>query len=183
MFYPLQSAGDDAGRNRNEDTQMQVTGGKAATATLLAINGVLVLTLWLQLGATPQDAVAAVPAAAPPVPLSLPTVQPELPPFSAYQDVIERPLFWEERRRQQDAVALPADGATAQVPFILLGVVQAAQSHAVLGRSGSKDVNRVYVGDVVEGWIVESMTRDSVTLMANGVRRELQFGTGRTGAK
>jgi hypothetical protein len=27
------------------------------------------------------------------------------------------------------------------------------------------------------------MTRDSVTLMANGVRRELQFGTGRTGAK
>lgn len=162
---------------------MQVTGGKAATATLLAINGVLALTLWFQLGAAPRDAVAAMQKTAPPAPLQLPAARPELPPFSAYQEVIERPLFWEERRAPQDAAALPADGTPASVPFILLGVVQAGQSHAVLGRTGSKDVSHVYVGDVIEGWVVESMTRDSVTLLANGVRRELQFGTGRTGTK
>lgn len=162
---------------------MRMTGGKTATAALLAINGTLAFTLWLQFAAAPQDAVAAVQKASPPAPLQLPTAQPELPPFSAYQDVYERPLFWEERRAQQDALALPADGSPAPVPFILLGVVQAGQSHAVLGRTGSKDVNRVYVGDVIEGWVVESMTRDSVTLTANGVRRELQFGTGRTGTK
>lgn len=163
---------------------MHVAGGKAATAALLTINGVLALMLWLQLGTVPREAAAAVAnsaAAAPPPPL--PAAGPEIPPFSAYQDVIERPLFWSERRAQREHAVVGPDSAAAPVPFILLGVVLAEQSHAVLGRAGAKEVSRVYVGDVIEGWVVESMTRESVTLSANGVRRELQFGNGRSNGK
>lgn len=159
---------------------MQMARGRRVTTALMAVNGVLALLLWWQLGAAPQEVkLTAVPAPRPPLPLSVPEGLPTLPPFAAYQELLERPLFWSERRVQADAMVATAESSAVALPFTLLGVVQAAEAHALLGKSGSKEINRVHIGDVVEGWSVEAMTADSVTLVANGLRRELRLGAGK----
>lgn len=164
---------------------MQLVRNKLLTVALSLLNGVLALMLWLQMGVAPgaaiSDAQPAISVAqpAPPPPRELP----RLPPFSAYQELTERPLFWSERRAVHDAVAAAPDGTPATMSFTLLGVIQADAAHALLGRNGAKEVARVRVGDVVEGWVIEAITADTVTLVANGARHELRVGTSRSNTK
>lgn len=163
---------------------MQARGSKAVTIALLTINGALAFMLWMQLDVAPSAASATVAPAAPRAPPpQLPDMLPSMPPISAYQELAERPLFWIERRMAQETPEVAADAAPVQMPFVLLGVVKAGNSQAVLGRTASKEVSRVRVGDVAEGWLVEAITQNSIALVANGVRRELQLGTLGAGGK
>lgn len=159
---------------------MQMARGTRVTTALVAVNGVLALILWWQLGgASPEVQLTAAPVPRPALPLSFPEGLPTLPPFTTYQELLERPLFWSERRVLAEATALAAESPAVALPFILLGVVQAAEAHALLGKSGSREITRIHIGDVVEGWSIEAMTADSVTLVANGLRRELRLGNGK----
>lgn len=163
---------------------MHMARSRKVTLALAMINGLLALTLWLQISTGPREVTAAVQEA----PRStaqagLPAPLPTLPPLSAYQELSERPLFWSERRLLQDTTAAAAEAVPAGMPFILLGVVTAERSHALLGKTGAKEVTRVHLGDVAEGWRVEAMTPDSVTLTANGVRHDLRVGGSQSNGK
>lgn len=163
---------------------MQMARSRKVTLALATINGLLALTLWLQISAGPREVTAALPdAPRRTVQAGLPAPLPTLPPLSAYQELSERPLFWSERRLLQDNAAVAAEAVPAGMPFVLLGVVTAEQSHALLGKNGAKEVTRVHLGDVAEGWRVEAMTPDGVTLVANGVRHDLKVGTSRSNGK
>lgn len=150
----------------------------AMTAALLAVNGLLALVVSVEL-LSPQP-VAEQHAPLPQVEgqLDLPVVRPIMASLAAYQEITERPLFWSERRALPGLNAAAADAVQTTVPFVLLGVVSGARAKAILGRSGAKEVNRVSVGDVVDGWRIEAVNRQSVTLESGTLRRELQIGPG-----
>ncbi len=156
---------------------MRLVEERAATAALLVINLLLLGVVALQLRAPLYEVVApAETKRAAETRIELPSARPLLTQFSDYQEIVERPLFWSERRALEQGAAM-ADAAQTTVPFVLLGVVTGARSKALLGKPGGKEVTRASKGDVVEGWLIEEVGRQSVTLASGSVRRELQVGT------
>jgi hypothetical protein len=161
-----------------EDT-MRLIEQKAVTVALFAVNGLLALVAGMELLGAANSA----PAQSAPVPveeerLDLPVVRPVMASLSAYQEIAERPLFWSERRVVQEIAAAGTDATQTVMPFVLLGVVSGSRTKAILAKNGAKEVNRVAVGDVVEGWRIEAVNRQSVTLVSGTTRKELQVGPG-----
>lgn len=155
---------------------MRLIEQKAVTVALLALNGVLALVAGIEL----VNAGQAAPAQAVALPieeqqLDLPRSRPVMASLNAYQEISERPLFWSERRKVQE---LAADAAQTVMPFVLLGVVNGKRAKAILAKNGAKEVSRVAVGDVVDGWRIEAVNRQSVTLVSGSMRKELQVGPG-----
>lgn len=158
---------------------MRLIEQKAATFALLAVNGLLAMVAGMELVGAPKGT----PMERAPLPveeerLDLPAVRPIMASLDAYQEIAERPLFWSERRVVQEITAAGVDATQTVMPFVLLGVVSGSRSKAILSKSGAKEVNRVAVGDVVEGWRIEAVNKQSVTLVSGTVRKELQVGPG-----
>lgn len=157
---------------------MRLIEQKAVTVALFAANGVLALVAGVELlGAANNAPVQSAPVPVEEEQLDLPVVRPVMASLSAYQEIAERPLFWSERRLVQD-VAAGSDATQTVMPFVLLGVVSGSRTKAILGKTGAKEVNRVAVGDVVDGWRIEAVNRQSVTLVSGTMRKELQVGPG-----
>lgn len=158
---------------------MRLIEERATTVVLLAINLLLLALAALALHTPPREEDASARAVHDGEGrIELPAARPLLAQFDDYQAIIDRPLFWSERRALADFSAATADAAQSSVPFVLLGVVTGRTSKALLGKPGAKEVTRASEGDVVEGWLVEEVGRQSVTLASGSVRRQLQVGPG-----
>jgi len=114
-------------------------------------------------------------------PLQLPASPLRNLSLAQYQELLERPLFWSERRALQNAAAVDVATSNQPLAFVLNGVVTSPESsYALLGKAGGNEVIKAQPGDVVEGWEIESMTKDSVTLHRSGERQQLVLEEERT---
>lgn len=110
-------------------------------------------------------------------------------PLSALQATVDRPLFSPSRRPPPSPDALStadtgpaetlegeaADGA-ADAPFTLLGVASgSARTIALLRRLDGADVLRVRVGEEIDGWTIEAIAADSITLRRGQETRVLRL--------
>jgi hypothetical protein len=80
---------------------------------------------------------------------------------------VDRPLFAPSRKRPPPQDASKADAKPAAPPpdYQLLGVVlNHKRTIALLRREGTEDDYRVEVGDMIGGWYVAAVERESVTL-------------------
>lgn len=97
-----------------------------------------------------------------------------VPGLGAYPQTRERPLFLSTRRV---IVAVPdSAGDTAgglMDRYVFTGVVIAPDQRLVLLRPvGGGGVRRVAEGDVLDGWLIEEIANDFLTIVADG-RREV----------
>lgn len=128
---------------------------------LLLLNVSLVLVLLWALGSTPEPPSMAK-GDVPSMPREeLPLAPSSLSPLDAYTETLERPLF-SMNRRPEDANASAASAANA---FILTGVViTPTRREALLLPQRGKDVLRGKLGDWVNGWKLETIEPERVTL-------------------
>jgi len=154
---------------------MRLIEQKPVTVALLTLNGVLAMVAVTELVNAGDVVSESVPLQVQEEKLDLPKVRPIMASLESYQEISERPLFWSERRKVQGGTA---DAAQTVMPFVLLGVVSGKRAKAIIGKNGSKDVSRVAVGDVVDGWRIEAVNQQSITLVSGSMRKELQVGPG-----
>ncbi len=93
--------------------------------------------------------------------------------LDAFPQTRERPLFLSTRR----AIAAASDGAAAvgglMDRYVVTGVVIAPNRRLVLLRpAGGGGVLRIAEGDVLDGWLIEEIANDFLTVVADG-RREV----------
>ena len=158
-------------------------------AILLAVAAVLaVLTGLKQFVLTPpgEDAASAPvvrPAARPVAPARSPSVAQKdfLPPLSGYGAIWTRPIF-SPSRRQAAVVAGPRTPvgtarASDQPPALkIVGVAISPHGSAALVRAPGSPVKRQYAGDVVDGWTIEKIEPQNVTVSRDGERWQLPVG-------
>lgn len=157
-----------------------MSSGRLIRFLLLLLNLVLLLILLGVWRNAPQvHAVESAPDV-PAQPLQLPATPLRNLSLAQYQELLERPLFWSERQALQTA-AVEVAAPNQPLAFVLNGVVTSPQSsYALLGKTGGNEVIKAQPGDVVEGWEIESMTKDSVTLHRSGERQQLVLEEERT---
>lgn len=96
-----------------------------------------------------------------------------VPGLDAYPQTRERPLFLSTRR----VIAAAPDGAGDTVGglmdrYVFTGVVIAPDQRLVLLRPiGGGGVQRVAEGDVLDGWLIEEIANDFLTVVADGRRQ------------
>lgn len=157
-----------------------MSSGRLIRFLLLLLNLVLLLILLGVWRNAPQvHAVESAPDV-PVQPLQLPATPLRNLSLAQYRELLERPLFWSERQALQTA-AVEVAAPNQPLAFVLNGVVTSPQSsYALLGKAGGNEVIKAQPGDVVEGWEIESMTKDSVTLHRSGERQRIVLEEERT---
>ncbi len=105
-----------------------------------------------------------------------------LPPLSTFREIWTRPVF-APSRRPEAIVATPrtpvgpAPGNDQQAPAIkIVGVAIGPDGSAALVRTARNTVKRYYVDDVIEGWTIEQIKPDNVTVSRQGARWLLPVG-------
>lgn len=155
--------------------------GRLTRSVLLVINLVLLLTIGLLWRNAPQPDTGVAVSSANPSSLPFPASPLRRLSLENYQELLARPLFWSERRPLESVVPSEAGAGQQPLSFVLIGVVVSPESsHALLSKPGSGDVAKVQPGDVVEGWQVETLTADSVTLTRGGEKRQIYLDEERT---
>jgi hypothetical protein len=109
------------------------------------------------------------------------TVPPPKPfeplPLTHYTEIVERPVFIDARRPEEDELAAsPEPPPETDQPLDLIGVLLVPGAAAALLRPTEPDnakVLRVAQGEIVEGWRLQSVSADRVVLRKNGEIREL----------
>ena len=89
------------------------------------------------------------------------------PPLAAFSEIVARPLFSPSRRPPKEIEDSDTDDAPPPTPshFILAGVVISAEGRMVLlRRLNSTDLIRALLGQEIDGWYVELIEPDRVTL-------------------
>jgi hypothetical protein len=168
----------------NGELVVSMSRGRLTRTILVLLNFMLVLTIWLLWRNAPQpDSSIQVPGVET-APLQLPSSPLHALSPEHYQELVARPLFWTERRAVVSESPVPATTANQPLAFVLIGVVMSPQSkHALLSKPGSDEVLKVQPGDIVEGWQVESMAADSVTLSRGGERQQITLDEERIKAR
>ncbi|PWR22817.1 hypothetical protein [Zavarzinia aquatilis] len=95
----------------------------------------------------------------------------EGPAAPEFPEIEARPLFSPDRR----PAAGPADTTTAEY-FAVIGIGTTAESATALLRIGERDTRRIRPGDEVEGWTVDAILPDAVTLTRDGESLRLTLG-------
>jgi hypothetical protein len=141
------------------------------------------LALAMRLG--PAVSVDAPHAPAPHVTLpmmtDLPISRPAFPDLSHFQNYRDRPPFSITRRPQISPApedAPPTDDSLPPSPLQadLVGVVGPPEKRmALLRRQGAEELDRVFVGDQVEGWQIISIDSNRLTLQQGDQRQILTF--------
>jgi hypothetical protein len=103
-----------------------------------------------------------------------------LPPLNAFAAILDRPLFNSERRppqREAPIVNLPTETHEPQAPiFRLVGTVrQGGRTYGLVTEGEGHDVERVTVGDALDGWRVDEVTGDLLVITRAGERHQLQI--------
>ncbi len=153
-----------------------MTSGRLMRLLLLFINFVLVLLLIGLWQSVPQFyAVESAPDVRAQT-LELPSSPLRKLSLVHYQELLERPLFWSERRALQSASMVEETTQNQPLAFVLNAVVTSPQSsYALLAKPGVNELIKAQPGDVVEGWEIESMTSNSVTLKRSGQRQRIML--------
>jgi hypothetical protein len=91
-----------------------------------------------------------------------------MPPLNTYAEVVARPLFTSTRRPPVDVTpGRPAD-------FQLVGtIISTRDSQALLSHGVPPKIDRVALGQKIEGWTVQSIEPDRVVLVQGGSRAEI----------
>jgi general secretion pathway protein N len=96
-----------------------------------------------------------------------------LPPIDAYAEVVKRPLFSTTRQPPPPAAAQDSTGKSS---FVLIGIVISQSERTALIQAGrGATIARLREGQTVDGWTVQSIAADRVTLERGGVRQELKL--------
>jgi hypothetical protein len=88
-----------------------------------------------------------------------------LPPLSAFSTILERPLF-DPTRRPPPTTVIPIQRSfemrEEQLPsFRLIGTVrQRGRTYGIVALGGDLEVERVTVGEEVQGWMVDEISND-----------------------
>lgn len=99
----------------------------------------------------------------------------ELPPRESFDATVQRPLFFPSRRAgpppdfAPPETAAPAPDATGGARLIGVAVDRQGRAVAVL-RAGAGTERRVAIGDMVQGWVIESIGRNGLGLALAGQR-------------
>lgn len=144
------------------------------SAFLLVVNVALLLLIWMEwqkpqaeLMPSPREDVSVAPPELPPSPLRALSL-------NRYHELLERPLFWSERKSLQEETADSLAPVLPNSQLSLLGVVASPQANYVLlQRAGSNEVVRAQLGDVIDGWQLESISANGVILQRNNERQRL----------
>lgn len=88
-----------------------------------------------------------------------------LPPLAEYSEIVARPLFSPTRRPPVETEADTDDASPPLSGLVLAGVVISTEGRlALLRRSRTAEVVRVLLGQEIDGWRVEAIESDRVTL-------------------
>lgn len=127
--------------------------------------------------------------------VSVPPLQPFKPlPLPRYMEIVERPVFIEARRPEQDEIAAPPapPPPASDQPLRLIGVVLLPNSAAALlrpeepeaaapprpraapaSKASKPKVLRIPQGGMIDGWRLETVQADKVVLRKDQEVREL----------
>jgi len=153
-----------------------IRGGRVTRLILLLLNILLVGMIWLIWHGAPQAEFSTEVSEVNAAPLALPAIPLRSLSITHYQELVTRPLFWSERRALESDSSAAVTTGNQPLAFVLSGVVMSPQSnHALLSKTGSNEVVKVQPGDIVEGWQVESMTENSVSLTRGGERQKIEL--------
>lgn len=100
----------------------------------------------------------------------------DLAPLSAFQEIAERPLFNPTRRPRRDEPEpeKPVQAATSR--YLLQGTTSAPEGRkALLLMNGAGRQVWVAEGERLDGWLIELITADRVTMLRAGRRQELSL--------
>ena len=103
-----------------------------------------------------------------------------LGPRNEYNAIAERPLFARTRRPAEEAPATTAPSAQANLPnFVLTGIVISPdEKYILLLRASSSETVRLIEGQTIDGWRVEKILPDRVTLKSGDRTVELPLWNG-----
>jgi general secretion pathway protein N len=156
--------------------QLLATRHLGATLFLLVACAALALVALHEIDA-PADDDAAPPAAAPTTPRQAPQPQSAgfaLPPLESYAEVAQRPLFSPSRKPPPPDAARETLGNSSS--FVLLGIVISERGKYTLIQHGRPPVTaRLTEGQTLEGWTIQEIRPDRVTLQNAVTQQELKL--------
>jgi hypothetical protein len=141
-----------------------------------------VLAAWLSYEVTREPAIATTPASAQAGEIDafeVPDLEVEPPDLLTLRATLERPLFDDDRRPDEEEVQVdsgPLQPAPVGGPPLVLSAVivdEEGSRSALLQTPGEKLPKRVLEGEEVGGWRLEEIRDDGVVLTANGRRTEM----------
>ncbi len=109
--------------------------------------------------------------------LALPTAPPPKP-AAAYRAMVERPLFWADRRRQKQGGAAPVAVGKLK-DFQLVGAVISDEKLIAIVRDKKGKVKRVTKDGELNGWRLVELSRDQATFARNAERETLPLKAGK----
>lgn len=103
-----------------------------------------------------------------------------LPPLSAFSAISDRPLFRPDRRPEPEAifetpVQTPVLSRQGEPEFVVIGTVTGPDGGVATIRS-ENETRRAYIGDTVEGWRVDNITRSGIEVSRDGDRFAMSIG-------
>jgi general secretion pathway protein N len=173
-------------RGRGAGVGLALAGRRGAVVALVALSLLSAGIIAVELSGGSDRAPSALPAAvAAPVPAALPKPPTsfKLPPLATYAEVTQRPLF--SATRQPPPPEAGQDLLGKSNSFVLLGIILTPDERAVLIRHGHPaEIARLKEGQAVEGWTVQSILPDRITLQhgASEVELKLKDQPGNAGA-
>lgn len=108
---------------------------------------------------------------------------PFLPEFSGFSAIAQRPLFRPDRRPEPEPVVTEPERPVTPVvtndnppDFIVVGVVTGPEGRGAATVRDGSETRRVYSGDTVQGWRVDTINRDGIVVTRDGQRWSLPIG-------
>ncbi|MEE2525569.1 hypothetical protein V0U79_04265 [Hyphobacterium sp. HN65] len=104
-----------------------------------------------------------------------------LPPFDAFEAIVDRPLFRPDRRPAPVEIAETAitpeilPSQAGEPDFLVIGVVTGPDGGVATLRSDTETV-RAYVGDTIEGWRIDEIDSNGIEVSRGGNRYRLRIG-------
>ncbi len=102
-----------------------------------------------------------------------------LDPEDNFSEIVERPLFFTDRKPREDEPEIATSPDVANAPkklnAKLMGVYTTAQGLTALVLNSKGKYNRVREGDDVEGWEVRELYEDRVIFAAGNSNEELKL--------
>lgn len=148
------------------------------TVFLLVLCLVLGYVVYTELRSGPAEPALVTEAAVAPEPAAVPPAEPAftLPPLEDFSETVARPLFLPSRRPLAPAEDASAEAGVMRDLFTLIGVIIFADERmALVKRRETGEVLRLIEGQRVDGWLVEAIMPDRVTLSHGEETEEVEL--------
>jgi hypothetical protein len=89
-----------------------------------------------------------------------------------YQEVTQRPLFF-QGRRPIEASSEELDNFKGKMGIILTGVIVAPEGLSVLIRDNNNKSHHVKLGEDIDGWVLDAVYRHKIVLTKEGKRKSI----------